>query len=159
MVLAVEDLFRTVPVGTARLFAHVPESSVREHLDVMTGSDIKSLENAGWTMGAHAVKHARVSELDGVVLRHELTKPLETLQGRQGQDVTLACPVGLPADVWPEAVSLAAELGSGAALMDCGDDASKASHRFQLPPIEPGRVHPRFFCEAQARGVHPRRSA
>ncbi len=145
-------------VSTDRRFDHDLDSPIRKQLQVMEWSDVETLEHAGWTIGAHTVNHARVSELDAGQLRHELAAPLKFLENRGGRQIFLAYPFGLAGDVSPEAITLAEELGYAGALMDCGGDAGPDSARFRLPRIELGGDHPTYAWKAYARGVVLRRS-
>lgn len=141
-------------VSTNRRFAHDAENPVRAHCDVMTWEEVAELRAAGWSVGAHTATHARLSACDGTTLRYELDAPRVALRSRLGLErVALAYPFGGRADITPEAVALARELGYTAVLSDFGGDNAVPADLFGLCRIELGGDHDTLMWKARVRGI------
>lgn len=85
----------------------------------MNWEQIRTLHQAGWTIGSHTVSHPKLSALSAEEARRELGESKDTLEQKLGAKVKfLAYPFGTPHTVSKRDQMLAVEVGYEAAFMN-----------------------------------------
>ena len=98
------------------------------------GRELRALQQAGWTLGSHALTHAVLSRLADDEVRTELAASRRELEDRLGVAVDLlAYPFGTPGTVSRRVRELAREAGYAAAFLAVAGPLRRDSDRFALP--------------------------
>jgi methionyl-tRNA formyltransferase/peptidoglycan/xylan/chitin deacetylase (PgdA/CDA1 family) len=141
-------------VGTPQRLAHDDGTVIAEWLDLMGWDEVRALAGQGWHIGGHTATHQRLSQLDAVTLRREVTSPLEVLRGRLGgKQYSMAYPYGGRADITPAGVATARDAGYSALFSDYGGENFIGAERFDLRRIDIGGDHEPLMWKAAARGL------
>jgi peptidoglycan/xylan/chitin deacetylase (PgdA/CDA1 family) len=123
-----------------RVAAIVARTKSRLPTDLMMSSDdVRSLHDAGMTIGAHTHSHPILARLDPANAEREIASGKERLEAIVAQPVTLfAYPNGQPrTDYRVEHVQLVKAMGFEAAFSTAWGVASVGSDMFQLPRYTP----------------------
>jgi peptidoglycan/xylan/chitin deacetylase (PgdA/CDA1 family) len=118
---------------TRRAGARVPTTLM------MTTAQVRSLHQAGMTVGAHTVTHPILAEITPVRARQEMAESRRQLEQITGAPVRLfAYPNGKPVrDYGREHAALARELGFDAAVSSAWGAAKAGDDVFQIPRFTP----------------------
>ncbi|MGA8890114.1 MAG: polysaccharide deacetylase family protein [Anaeromyxobacteraceae bacterium] len=101
---------------------------------IMGWSEVRALRRSGWTIGSHALTHARLSGLPEIALRAELASSRDRLRQGLGSDVTvLAYPYGTPGAVSLRVRDVARESGYQAAFMAVTGAPIQGQDPFAIP--------------------------
>ena len=101
---------------------------------IMGWREVRALRDAGWTIGSHALTHARLSGLSEEGVREELVNSRARLAQGLGCGVTvLAYPYGTPGTVSSKVRVAAREAGYRAAFMAVTGAPSQQGDPFALP--------------------------
>jgi len=112
----------------------VPGVGYRALRPVMGWAHLLALRDAGWTIGSHALTHARLSGLEDRASRAELSESAARLAERLGREVTLlAYPYGTPGAVSARDRALAREAGYRAAFLAVTGAPRRGDDRFAIP--------------------------
>jgi peptidoglycan/xylan/chitin deacetylase (PgdA/CDA1 family) len=114
---------------------------------IMGWREVRALRDAGWTIGSHALTHARLSGLAEAEIRGELVASRERLSEGLGHAVTvLAYPYGTPGAVSPRVREMAREAGYDAAFMAVTGAPRRDGDPFAIPRAKVlGSDSPRMF--------------
>lgn len=115
---------------------------------MMTDDQVRALDRAGMTLGAHTVRHPILATLDRDRAREELMVSREMLEALIGRPVTLfAYPNGRMGDDYDARdVSLAREAGFRAAVSTHPGTAGPETDPWQLPRFTPWDRTPARFA-------------
>lgn len=101
---------------------------------LLTWAELRSLADAGWTIGAHSVSHPILAELPEAEARRELNESRARLEQGLGCAVRLlAYPFGTRRTVSPRDYGLAREAGYDAAFLDMTGSLRRDQDPFALP--------------------------
>jgi len=104
---------------------------------LLNRGELKQLESAGMTIGAHSMSHPLLSHLPPELARAEMTESRACLEAVLGERVwAFAYPFGDAASVTPEILVMAKDAGYSAAFLNCGGGLGT-----ELPPFAIPRVH------------------
>jgi peptidoglycan/xylan/chitin deacetylase (PgdA/CDA1 family) len=106
---------------------------------MMSSGQVRTLCNAGMTIGAHTVSHPILCSISDEAARHEMLVSKSRLEEITGKPVGLfAYPNGKPhKDYSRNHVSIAREVGFSAAFSTSAGVATHHSDLFQLPRFTP----------------------
>jgi peptidoglycan/xylan/chitin deacetylase (PgdA/CDA1 family) len=114
--------------------ASVPDVGYEALRPIMGWKEVEALRDAGWTIGSHALTHARLSGLDEAAAREEIATSRERLRQRLGLEVTLlAYPYGTPGAVSPRDRAIAREAGYDAAFVAVTGAPTRGTDPFAIP--------------------------
>jgi len=140
-------------VGTGERLAHDDGNPVRAHLDLMGWDELKALCDAGWTIGAHTVSHARLAGCTGETLRREVVEPGATIRGKLGRRVlAMAYPFGAQDDISAEGKALVRESGYEACLSNFGGENGAHTDLMEVRRIDIGGDHDALGWRAWVHG-------
>ncbi len=141
-------------VGTQRRFEHDASSVVRESMGVMDWSELGSLRQSGWQIGAHTASHARLSMAAGGALHDELSAPLAVLREWSGSpNVAMAYPFGGRDDITTDGVLAAKEAGYSALVSNFGGENFPGDDPFSVRRVDIGGDHEPVMWRAAALGL------
>ena len=124
-------------MSTDRVFAHDEDDA--KIFPNMTWDDLRSMQAAGFEIGAHTINHADLGQADADQLRSEIDEPLATLNRELGvQPRAFAFPYGKPHNMTAQAVQLAREAGYYAVMSAYGGDNARGAHGFPLQRVDAG---------------------
>jgi peptidoglycan/xylan/chitin deacetylase (PgdA/CDA1 family) len=106
---------------------------------MLTSDQVRSMANAGMTIGAHTVSHPILARVAEPVARTEMIQSKRQLEAITGREVDLfAYPNGRPqSDYDMTHVRLARDVGFSAAVSTSWGTATKDSDMFQIPRFTP----------------------
>jgi len=123
---------------SCRMSGIVPALRVRETPSVMAARDVRTLADAGMTIGFHTLHHLALPALDGPRLAEALSEGRETLSAAAGVPIDfLAYPYGLADCRVAHAARMA---GYRAALVTGNRPVTPQSDPFLLPRWQPGSI-------------------
>ncbi len=141
-------------VGTEKRFPHDETNPASETLDVMGWEEITRLRMLGWSVGAHSMTHARLSQCDPNKAKDELAEPLVTLRATLGHnDIPLAFPFGGPSDYTEENVRTAREVGYIACFSNHGGENRPPADPYHLKRIDIGGCHDTLAWKTMVHGI------
>ena len=104
---------------------------------LLNRGELKQLESAGMTIGAHSMSHPLLSRLPPELARAEITESRAGLEAALGKRVwAFAYPFGDAQSVTPEILVMARDAGYAAAFLNWGGGLGA-----ELPPFAIPRVH------------------
>jgi len=114
---------------------------------MLTTQKLRTLHQAGMTIGAHTVTHPILAQLDTQEARQEITASKAELETLLQQPVRLfAYPNGKPErDYLPEHAAMAREAGFSAAVATHWGVSARTTDRWQLPRFTPWDATPARF--------------
>lgn len=122
--------------GLTQKIADADSPSCRR-FGLMTLPELRTLANAGMTIGAHTLSHPMLSQMPANLARVEITECKTKLEGALQKRIwAFAYPFGDPASVTPQVLMIAKEAGYSAAFMNYGGGLGA-----QLPPWGLPRIH------------------
>lgn len=149
--------YRPQPERDAWCAAVAQRSGVELPQTLMMSSDqVRALQRAGMSIGAHTVTHPILARLDVPAMTAEIDEGRRALEAITGNRVGLfAYPNGQPGvDYGPEAVQIVDALGFDAAVSTAWGAAMRGSDRLQLPRYTPWDRTRRRFALRLARNLY-----
>lgn len=132
--LAARKVPGAVFVVSGLLDSAAPSRSFRPSRPLLTWAELRSLADAGWTIGAHSVSHPILAELPEAEARRELHDARDRLEQGLGRAVRLlAYPFGTRRTVSVRDYGLAREAGYDAAFLDMTGSLRRGQDLFALP--------------------------
>jgi peptidoglycan/xylan/chitin deacetylase (PgdA/CDA1 family) len=103
---------------------------------LLTASQLRELDAAGMSIGAHTLSHPVLSQAPEEIAREEIVESRWRLEQVLGKPVwAFAYPFGDPASVTSREVRLAEEAGFHCAFMNAGGGFGAANSRFAFPRV------------------------
>lgn len=114
-----------------------PHSPACRRFGLMTAPELRQLDSAGMTIGAHTLTHPMLSQASPEIARAEIAGSRAKLESLlQKQVWALAYPFGDPQSVTPEVIACSREAGFEAAFLNYGGGLGS-----DLPPDALPRIH------------------
>jgi peptidoglycan/xylan/chitin deacetylase (PgdA/CDA1 family) len=132
--MAEREVPGTVFVVSGLLDGAASSRDFRASRPLLGWAELRSLADAGWTIGAHSVSHAVLADLPEAEARRELVESRARLEQGLGREVRLlAYPFGTRRTVSPRDQGLAQEAGYEAAFLDMTGSLRRGQDPFALP--------------------------
>jgi peptidoglycan/xylan/chitin deacetylase (PgdA/CDA1 family) len=136
--------------------ANAGSSSCRR-FGLMTLPELRSLADAGMTIGAHTLSHPMLSQMPAELADVEITECKKKLEAALQKPIwAFAYPFGDPASVTPQVLALAKEAGYSAAFLNYGGGLGSELPPWALPRIHVTSEMTLAELEAHVSGFHAR---
>ena len=125
-------------LGTGNFGAPFPANDLpsQRRFRLLNRTEVKRLESAGMTIGAHSMSHPLLSQLPPELARAEVTESRACLEAVLGKRVwAFAYPFGDPQSVTPEVLTMPEEAGYAAAFLNCGGGLGSDLPLYEIPRI------------------------
>ncbi|HLW85839.1 MAG TPA: polysaccharide deacetylase family protein [Candidatus Sulfotelmatobacter sp.] len=112
------------------------DSALERRFRLLSPGELKQLESAGMTIGAHSMSHPLLSHLPSELARAEVSESRSCLEAVLGKRVwAFAYPFGDPQSVTPEVFAMTEEAGYAAAFLNYGGGLGMELPRYGIPRI------------------------
>ena len=116
--------------------ARYEKSGARQRFYQITADQLRTLAQAGMSIGAHTMSHPVLAETSAESVWEEMTKSREALAYVIGKPVwAMAFPFGDPASAGPREFALAERAGYKCAFVNCGGGFCDSFSRFAIPRV------------------------
>ncbi|MGB6476315.1 MAG: polysaccharide deacetylase family protein [Candidatus Sulfotelmatobacter sp.] len=146
-----------VRLGTGNSDTLLPANSLpaERRFRLLNRTELKQMESAGMTIGAHSMSHPLLSHLPADLARAEINESRACLEAVLGKRIwAFAYPFGDAQSVTPEILVMAKDAGYAAAFLNYGGGLGAELPRYGLPRIHVTASMSLAELEAHVAGFH-----